>query len=154
MEEYFVESKSGYDKFMDFLVFLAVFVVTIFLILEVAANAGVAGLNLTRINEIYFYLNIGVFVIFTLDLIRLRGQASSNMDFLRQNWLDILATIPFGLIAHAGATFEVLKLTRLQKISKIAKFNRASKVSKIAKEFKAASHFKKESDEYKKKHRI
>ena len=35
MDEYFVEEKSAGDKLLDLLVFLAVFLVTIFLILEI-----------------------------------------------------------------------------------------------------------------------
>ena len=43
MDEYFVEEKSSIDRLLDFLVFVAVFVVTIFLILEILGDAGKAG---------------------------------------------------------------------------------------------------------------
>jgi hypothetical protein len=109
------------------------------------------GLDLANINNIYFTVNIVVFVIFFVDLIRLYRQSNGFKDFVYHNWLDILATIPFGIIANAGANFEVLKLSRL---SRLFKFSRASRIAKIGKEFKAASHLKKESEKYKRKHRI
>jgi len=156
MDEYFIEEKTGSDRFIDFLVFLAVFVVTIFLLLEVGANAKIGSLNLANINHIYYYVSMVVFTIFVVDLVRLYRESKDFKTFLKGNWLDIFATIPFGLLA-GGASFEILKLAKLEKLtklSKVAKLNKASKISKISKEFKAASHLKKESAEYQRKHRL
>ena len=153
MEEYFVEEKSNWDKLMDFLVFVGVFAVTIFLILEIIGASNKTSLNLESINGIYFYVNIVVFVIFSLDLIRLWRQHSGLKDFFAHCWLDVLATIPFGLIASAP-TFEVLKWARIARLSTFGKAQKISRISKISKEFKAASHLKKEGDEFKKKHRV
>jgi len=161
IDEYFIEEKSTLDKVLDFLVFIAVFVVTIFLILELMASSGNLGIDIIKLTEIYFWVDIGVFIIFLADLIRLKIESDSWGDFFKNNWLDVLATIPFGLIGglmaggkSAKAGFEVLKLTRIQKLTKLSKINKISRVSKIAKEFKAASHLKKESENYKKKHRL
>lgn len=153
LDEYFVEEKSSADKLLDFLVFLAVFAVTIFLLIEIFASR--INIDIVRLSEVYFYVNIIVFIIFAIDLVRLRKESQNTSDFFRNNWLDILATIPFGLIASGlGPTFEILKLAKLTKLTAISKVQKVSRISKIGKEFKAASHLKKESENYKKKHRL
>lgn len=153
MEEYFVEEKTKWDRLLDFLVFLAVFVVTIFLILEIVGGADSANINTDQITKYYTSINLVIFVIFFLDLIRLWKQSSGAKDFFRHNWLDVLATIPFGLIT-GSPTFEILKWTRFAKLTTLAKAQKLSRISKISKEFKAASHLKKEGDEYQRKHRL
>ncbi len=154
-DEYFVEEKSSIDRLLDLLVFIAVFVVTIFLILEIMGESGKMSIDVTLLREIYFYVNLVVFFIFALDLLRLFRESSDVTDFVKRNWLDILATIPFGLLATAiGPRFEILKLVKVEKLLKAARVSRVSKVSKLSKEFKAASHLKKESDDYKQKHRV
>lgn len=150
-DEYFVQEKTGMDRLLDFLVFLAVFAVTIFLLLEIFSEAGKTSIDFESLSEIYFYVNIVVFVIFFADLIRLWIESNSAKDFFAHNWLDVLATIPFGLIANGLVTFEVLKLARLTKVLRIQKISR---ISKISKEFKAASHLRKEGNEYRRKHRL
>ncbi|USN44486.1 MAG: hypothetical protein H6500_01405 [Candidatus Woesearchaeota archaeon] len=163
MEEYFIEKKSEGEKLLDLLVFFAVFVVTVFLVLQMVAESGkVQSLDPVKIVEIYNYVNIFVFLIFAADLVRLWNHSEGWGDFFKNNWLDILATIPFGLIgwAFAGASstlgprLEILKWTRFAKLSRVGKLTRISKISKISKEFKAAAHLKKEREEYRKKHRL
>jgi hypothetical protein len=161
MDEFFIEEKSSMDRLLDLLVFLAVFAVTIFLILEIVAGSGSTSLDIVAINEIYFYINIIVFIIFFVDLIRLWKEADGAKDFFSHSWLDILATIPFGLlaamfstIAPGSAWFQILKWTRFSKLSNLGKAQKISRVSKISKQFKAASHLKKEGEEYQKKHRL
>lgn len=161
MDEYFVEEKSSWDKLLDFLVFIAVFTVTIFLILEFVASSGAAGINIEKVTNIYYYINIIVFIIFVLDLYRLWNKSEGFGDFMSNNWLDVLATIPFGLIASALASvkssspmFEIVKWLRIAKVSRVSKLQKLSRVSKISKEFKAAAHLKKEAEGYKRKHRL
>lgn len=155
IDEYFVEEKTSLDRLLDFLVFIAVFIVTVFLILELVGESGRVDFDLNLLRDIYFYVNIGVFVIFTIDLIRLWNESDSGKDFFANNWLDVLATIPFGLIAAAaGPSFEILKLVKLTKLTAASKISKVSRITKISKEFKAAAHLKKESDAYKKKHRL
>lgn len=153
MEEYFVEEKTSFDKLLDFLVFLSVFAVTVFLILELVAESGKTSLNMAQITGIYFYVNLIVFVVFLIDLIRLWNHHSGASDFFKHCWLDVLATIPFGLIGGSPA-FEILKWSRVARLGAISKAQKLSRVSKISKEFKAASHLKKDGDEYKRKHRL
>lgn len=154
MDEYFIESKSGYDKLIDFLVFIAVLAVTIFLILELIGTSGMTtSINPEKVNEIYKYVNIAVFVIFFVDLVRLWGQSSGGKDFFKHNWLDVLATIPFGLIP-VFFNYKVFNALKWARIFRLTKLQKATKISKISKEFKAAAHLKKESEEYQKKHRL
>jgi len=127
--------------------------VTIFLILEIVQSTGKTDLTFESIGNIYYYVNIAVFIIFAADLVRLWNKSEGLGDFFKHNWLDVLATIPFGLITGLP-TFEVLKLSRISKISKISKIQKASRISKISKEFKGAAHLKNESEEYQKKHRL
>ncbi|MEC8339068.1 MAG: hypothetical protein VXZ40_00455 [Nanoarchaeota archaeon] len=161
MDEYFIEEKTSADRLLDFLVFVAVFVVTIFLILEILGLSGKAGVDLTSVNNIYFWVNIVVFVIFFADLVRLWKKSHGFKDFMSHNWLDVLATIPFELIAlglallpSTVAAFGILKWFRFTKLARTAALARVSRVSKVSKEFKAASHLKKEGEEYQRKHRL
>lgn len=150
MEEYLVSEKNNYEKMLDLAVFLAVFVVTVFLIIDFVPDLTKI-LNKESYIHVYLAINTIVLIIFFLDLVRLKKESSSWSDFLAQNWLDLIATIPFGIISYliGGSIFSntgnALKLVKLQKLSK------ATKISKITKEFKAASKLKKESDIYRKK---
>jgi fumarate reductase subunit D len=148
-DEYFVREKSNMDKVLDLLVFIAVFVVTIFLILEIVQPAGI--FDSEKISSIYLYVEIGVLIVFVIDLVRLWKQSPDTKHFFKTGWLDILATIPFGLIGPLSTIkgFGLLKWARVA--GRLTKFSRASKITK---EFKAASHLKKEGEEYKKKHRL
>ena len=162
MNEYFVEEKSTYDKTLDLLVFLAVFVVTIFLILDVFSWQEGIGIDPQELAQIYFPISFVVLAIFVLDLIRLWKESQGPKDFFQHSWLDILATIPFELIAWAlmqippgtVAAFGILKWFRFARIGRAAGIARAARVSKVSRQFKAASHLKKESEEYKRKNRL
>lgn len=144
------QNKPMYDKILDLLVFIAVFVVTIFLILEVLP-ARQSPVDTALLNNIYMWVNLVVLVIFVADLLRIWSEAEGFGHFLKEGWLDLLATIPFGLIGYAlGGSLGLGGLS----ILKIARVEKLMKASKIGKEFKAASHLKKESEEYKKKHRV
>jgi hypothetical protein len=156
MEEYFVEKKTSYDRLLDVLVFLAVLVVTVFLILDILASAGKIALSQAKLAQIYYPIDIVVFIIFVLDLVRLWKEAANYKEFLIKNWLDILATIPFGLLLQVNSPLtQIVKWGRVAKMgSGAAKIAKASRVSKIGKEFKAAAHLKSESEEYQRKHRL
>lgn len=157
MDEYFVEEKSSWDKLLDFLVFLAVFAVTVFLILEIVAQTGRTSIDIVQVNDIYFYINIVVFLIFVADLVRLWKASENASEFFKHGWLDILATIPFGLMGSLLSNYTILnafKWARVAKLGTLAKAQKISRISKISKEFKAASHLKKEGEEYQKKHRL
>ena len=52
MDEYFVDEKSAADKLLDLLVFLAVFLVTIFLILEILGLSGKTGIDVASVNNV------------------------------------------------------------------------------------------------------
>ncbi len=156
MEEKVIKERTSYDKALDFLIFIAVAVVTIFLVLEVFPFRGI---DITKLNKIYLYMNIMVLIIFVLDLIRVYKDSNGVVDFLKKGWLDILATIPFGLISYiffdtSSYVSAINTVAKSSRVVKLIKLSKAAKISKISKEFKAASHLKKESEEYKKKHRL
>lgn len=154
MEEYFIEEKTVYDKVLDVAVFLSVFVVTIFLIMDV--------FGITKdLSVPYLWISVVVLVVFLLDLIRLRAKHDTWKEFFSDCWLDILATIPFELIAFAvvgigpqASQFAILKLFRVAKLSRVGQLQKIARTSKISKEFKAAAHLKEESDKFKDKNRI
>lgn len=155
MEEYFVEEKTTFDKVMEFLVFVSVFIVTVFFIAELLGSSGNVGIDLERLAVLYFPFDIVVFIVFFVDLIRLYLKADGVKEFLLDSWLDILATIPFGLMfGFISPSNQVLKLTRYGKLSAIMRTSKLSRATKIGRQFKAASHLKKESEDYKKKHRL
>lgn len=159
MDEYLVDKKSSGEKFLDFLVFAAVFVVTILLILELF---GLPGISIGENTTLYVWLSAVVFAVFLVDLFRLRRHSTGFKDFMSNNWLDVLATIPFELIALVLAglppqtlqAFGLLKWSRFHKLSKVARLQQISKVSKISKEFKAAAHLKKQGKKYKKDNKL
>lgn len=164
MEEYFVKEKNVWERTLDLLVFFSVLVVVIFLILELLGTP-ITSIDMVALNDIYFWVSIVVLIIFAIDLVRLWRESDGMKDFVDHNWLDILATIPFGLIGLALGTYidrgalqgpfqGVLKLFRISRLSGLARTQKVTRVSKIGKQFKAASHFKKESEEYQKKHRL
>ncbi|MFP4401616.1 MAG: ion transporter [Candidatus Nanoarchaeia archaeon] len=154
MEEYFIEEKTVYDKVLDIAVFLSVFVVTIFLIMDV--------FQITNDMSVpYLWISVVVLVVFLLDLIRLRARHDTWKEFFHDCWLDILATIPFELIAFAFAMapeqasqFAILKWIRVTRLSRAGQLSRIARTSKITKEFKAAAHLKEESDKFKEKNRV
>lgn len=148
-DEYFVKEKSSMDKVLDLLVFIAVFVVTIFLILDIVKPAGM--FDPEKVSSIYIYVEIGVLIIFLADLLRIWKESPDLKHFFKTGWLDILATIPFGLLGPLANVkgFGILKWARVA-----GRLNKFARASKITKEFKAASHLKKEGEEYKKKHRL
>ncbi len=85
------------------------------------------------------------------------GRITRCQRFFQHNWLDVIATIPFALLGSAVSSWTILnafKWIKFAKINSAIKLQRLSRVSKITKEFKAASHLKREGEEYKKKHRL
>ena len=156
MDEYFVEDKTAIEKTLDLLVFVSVFIVTIFLVLDLL------NVDFQVIDKIYLWISVFVLIVFLLDLIRLWKNSYGFKDFITHSWLDILATIPFELIAYVlsianpgtVAAFGILKWFRFHKLSKLSRLQKISRISKISKEFKVASHLKRESSDYKKKNRL
>ena len=65
-------------------------------------------------------------------------ESKNVKEFLKNNWLDILATIPVGLIG-GGPITELLKIFKIQKLMKF------TRLGKIIKSFKVISQIKKNS---------
>ena len=164
MEEYFVREKKMWERILDLLVFFSVLVVVVFLLLDVL-GAPLTSIDAVSLAEFYFWVGIIVLIIFSIDLVRLRMESDNWKDFFHNNWLDVLATIPFALIGYliglygdrasvAGPFNVFFKAIRITRLSGLARAQKINRVSKVGKQFKAASHFKKESEEYQRKHRL
>lgn len=156
MNEYIVEEKSMWDKVLDVAVFLAVFMITIMLILDITGNGGILVYDpdgSIDSNILFLIVSFIVLFVFLLDLMRLWFESSDVKDFFHSNWLDIFATIPFELIAIfvLAASPTTIAAVGLLKWVRIARLGR---VSVISKEFKAAGHVKKDGETYKRKHRL
>ena len=156
MNEYIVEEKSMWDKVLDVAVFLAVFMITIMLILDITGNGGILVYDpdgSIDSNILFLIVSFIVLFVFLLDLMRLWFESSDVKDFFHSNWLDIFATIPFELIAIfvLATSPTTIAAVGLLKWVRIARLGR---VSVISKEFKAAGHVKKDGETYKRKHRL
>ena len=147
MEELYFEKKSKFEQILDVLVFLSVFIVTIFLILEFLVSTKDVGVSEEVLNDIYIPFGVIILIVFLLDLFRLYKLSDSFLDFLSKYYLDIIATIPFGLIISSPIG-EFLKAFRVFRLAKL------SRIGKMTKEFKAAAVLKKKSEDYKKSNRI
>ena len=156
MDDYFIDEKTSVERTLDLFVFISVFIITIFLVIDLL------DVNYLIIDKIYLWISVFVLIIFSLDLVRLWKNSYGFKDFISHNWLDILATIPFELIAYGlsiaepgtVAAFGILKWFRFHKLSKLARIQRISRISKISKELKVASHLKRESSKYKKNNKL
>ena len=144
MEFEYYDKTNVYDVILDLFFYISLFIIFIFLILEVSINKIDIGLTIFQLNEIYFYLSFFILVIFILDLIRLYKQSGDFISFLKTSWIDIIATIPFGLVL-GQPMFEFLKILRATKLT------RFSKISKLLKETKTISKVKDFSNEYNKR---
>ena len=147
MEELYFEKKSKFEQILDVLVFLSVFIVTIFLLLDLLVSTKDVGISEETLNDIYIPFGVIVLIVFSVDLYRLYKLSDSFSDFLKKNYLDIIATIPFGLI-FSSPIGELLKAFRVFRLAKL------SRIGKMTKEFKAAAVLKKKSEDYKKSNRI
>ena len=147
MEELYFEKKSKFEQILDVLVFLSVFIVTIFFLLEFLVSTKDVGISEETLNDIYIPFGVIILIVFLVDLYRLYKLSDSFSDFLKKNYLDIIATIPFGLI-FSSPVGELLKAFRVFRLAKL------SRIGKITKEFKAAAVLKKKSEDYKKSNRI
>ena len=146
-EEFYFEKKPWYEQLLDILIFISVFIVTIFLVLEILVSIKDVGISEEALDSIYFPFAIGILIVFSLDLIRLYRSSKSFSEFLSTYYLDIIATIPFGLI-FSSPFGELLKAFRVFRIAKL------SRIAKISKEFKGIAILKKKSDNYNKNNRI
>ncbi len=156
MEEFETKSETLYEKILDVMVFIAVFIVTAFLMLEfLIMQSEKIGVSIEQLNSVYAKISVFIFIIFALDLYRLRKKSKDWKIFFKYCWLDILATIPFGLMG--SRVFEITKIVRLNKIFKLtraSKITKISRIAKISKEFKPIANFERESLNYSKKIRI
>ncbi len=115
--------KENWNLLLDVFVFISIFMVAGILILNYTAKF--QDINIEKINLVYYYMSYFIFVVFVLDLIRLKKDYKKWGDFFSNCWIDVLATIPFGLIG--GRMFEITKIVRLNKMFRLIKVIKQTK---------------------------
>jgi hypothetical protein len=138
MEEYYLEEKDNFRTIINILLFISIFLVLIFILIDILGFFIDFSLTEQEINNIYFPIGIFILIIFIIDLYLLEKESKNVKEFLKNNWLDILATIPVGLIG-GGPVTELLKIFKIQKLMKF------TRIGKIIKSFKVISQIKKNS---------
>jgi hypothetical protein len=138
MEEYYLEEKDNFRTIINILLFISIFLVLIFILIDILGFFIDFSLTEQEINNIYFPIGIFILIIFIIDLYLLEKESKNVKEFLKNNWLDILATIPIGLIG-GGPVTELLKIFKIQKLMKF------TRLGKIIKSFKVISQIKKNS---------
>lgn len=108
------------DKRWDTFIFFTVIVVLIMLVIELT-------FDISESKKLFIAFEWAVFMIFAIDLNILYKRAESFKEFFKKSWLDIIATIPFALIATVpyGIMFRSAKILRLIKIFKSMKIMKA-----------------------------
>ena len=152
MEEF--EERGFLGKLLDFLVVLSVIIVTIFLLLDLLGLSGLLDMTAVELHEIYIPISIAILIVFILDLIRLWRHSTTVGEFFKNGWLDIVATIPFELIAwflmsvspETVSAFGLLKWARAAKISRAARIVRLGRISQVTRQFKLINKMSKDKD--------
>lgn len=106
---------SPAEHFWNVVVFFAVAISFIVILLDVF-------FSLENFLLLFFYIDLVITLVFFIDLIVLYKKEKSFFKFLKNCWLDILATIPFFNI------FRVFKIARLIKLTKFLKLNKTLKL--------------------------
>ena len=118
---------SKFEKGFSILVLFSVLLVLYFLVLDMF-------LDTSNIQDIIFYSDIGITIIFLIDLIFLYKRSHGFWDFLKKNWLDVISVIPFGMAFRLTKLVRVLRIFRIfSRASKATKISKAAKISKISK---------------------
>lgn len=111
---------SRRQRIWNFIIFLAVALTFIVILIEVFFNPPNLGT---------FFTGFAVLItfIFAIDLVVLYRQEGSMKKFVKNCWLDILATIPFFLIVQGVEALQIVKFARLVRISRFIKLNHTLK---------------------------
>lgn len=115
------------DKLWDTVIFFTVILVLLLLVYEYLVD-------MFAYEDLFFQAEMLILFIFVMDLGVLYGKSKDYKDFFKSNWLDIIATIPFGQL------FRIAKLLRLVKLIKSFKiFSKTTKLIHIEKMIKIFS---------------
>jgi MFS family permease len=113
--------------------------------------------EVSKLASLFELMELGITLIFLIDLVVLFKREKTVKDFLKNSWVDIIAAVPFVSFLKM---FKVIRGIRIVKIfsgfQKITKVSRASKTTKVLKFFSNKSDFnqyldKKSTDKSKKK---
>ena len=141
---------SRFEKGLSILVIFATLLVLYFLCLDLFVDT-------TNIQDVIFYFNLAITVIFLIDLVFLYKKSKNIKEFISKNWLDIISVIPFGMafglakLVRAGKLFKLFtKASKVTKLSKTTKFSKLSKglrlKSEVPKTGKILSKFSKDKE--------
>ncbi|MFP4111986.1 MAG: hypothetical protein ACLFPQ_03420 [Candidatus Woesearchaeota archaeon] len=111
--------KNKLEQFWDIVLLVSISFVFIILILDSSF------FDVSNIREFIDTTDFVINIIFVIDLVVLYRKSRGFVDFLKINWIDVIAVIPL------GSLFRVAKVIRAVRIVKI--LSRGSKVSRIAK---------------------
>ncbi|MFW5990768.1 MAG: hypothetical protein ACOCQX_00930 [Candidatus Nanoarchaeia archaeon] len=104
-------AENSFERIVNKLVFISLFVIVVMLIFDVFSLVnGTAN----PLREAVLPLGIIINIIFLIDLLIIFRKRTSIPEFLRHNWLDIIAVIPFDI-------FRLAKVARVAKLSRWAK---------------------------------
>jgi hypothetical protein len=135
------EDKHFLEEIWDIILLMAVAVVFVILILE-------SFFNVAEIQTWLDITDLAITIIFVVDLIILFRKSSNFMEFIKLNWVDILAVIPLGSIFRIAKVIRAVRiikvLSRMQKATKVAKTSSAiAKSNRFLKFFSKNSGFNK-----------
>ncbi len=94
----------------------------------------------SSIQDIIFYFDIGITLVFLIDLVFLYRRSQNFGEFFKKNWLDVISVIPFSMAFRLTKLVRVLRIFRLfSKASKATKITKTTKIAKISKGLKIKS---------------
>ena len=120
-----INFSERFKKGFEVLLVFSIIIITYLLILEFFFDTA-------SIKDALFYVGLGVTFVFSLDLLVLYSDSPSFKHFVKSNWLDIVATIPFVMIFRYGKVLRIFRiLSRSAKISKTAHLTKIPKGLKL-----------------------
>ena len=128
-------------KAWNFVVFLAVAASFIVVLLDVF-------FNIIEWAPYFFAFDVFITIIFAADLVVLYRQEKNFHYFVKNCWLDIIATIPFFLLTQGFFALRILKLARVVRVIRFMKLN---KTLKFMSEKSGVKHYLHGKDLYKEK---
>ena len=89
--------------------------------------------DVTRYEKIIKVLDLEVMTVFIIDLFVLYRKAGSLPEFLKRDYTDIIAAIPFSLILSFtfASAFNLVKVLRVIRLTRILRLSRAGKATKF-----------------------
>jgi len=113
-----IDFMSTKEKAWNILILIAVNVTIVTLLLTLF-------FNVQKYAQTIIIIDYAVLAIFLVDLVVLYKKADGFGDFIKKDWLDIVACIPFGM------AFQLTKIVRLIRILRV--FSKTEQIGKVVK---------------------